>query len=151
MIRAYIDIDGVLIRNGKRGPELIPKFTRVVGCLKKNFDCYWLTTHVRSGAGSAGAMKKLAPFLKRARIDPDILEGIKPTDWQTLKTEAIEIDQLFIWLEDGLLTAERRICEENGCLESVMMIDWRKRATRLTVRRLRRVRRKALRRLQSRS
>ena len=150
MIRAYIDIDGVLIRNGKRGPELIPKFTRVVGCLKKNFDCYWLTTHVRSGVGSAGAMKKLAPFLKKARVDPGILDGINPTDWQTLKTEAIEFTEPFIWLEDSPLIAERRICEEKGCFDSIVLVDWRERASRLTVRRLRRVRRKALRRFRSR-
>jgi hypothetical protein len=144
MMRAYIDIDGVLIRNGRRGPRLIPKFPRVIRYLKKNFDCYWLTTHVRSGVGSAGALNKLAPYLKKARIDPGILEGINPTDWHTLKTEAIDFTEPFIWLEDSPLIAERRICEEKGCLDSIVLVDWEKRASRLTVRCLRRVRRKAL-------
>lgn len=151
MIRVYIDIDGVLLRNGRGGPELIPRFSRVIGYLKKNFDCYWLTTHVRSGVGGAGAVKKLMPFLKKARMDPGILEGISSTDWQTLKTDAIDFTQPFIWLEDGPLIAERRICEEKGCLDSIMLVDWGKRASRLTVRRLGHVRRKVLRRYLSRS
>ena len=96
-------------------------------------------------------MKKLMPFLKRARVDPGILDGISPTGWQTLKTEAIDFTEPFIWLEDSPLIAERRICEEKGCLDSIVLVDWEKRASRLTVRRLRRVRRNALRRLRSRS
>lgn len=150
MIRAYIDIDGVLLRNGRGGPELIPRFSRVIGYLKKNFDCHWLTTHVRSGVGSAGAMNKLIPFLKKARVDSGILDGIHPSDWQTLKTEAIDFTQPFLWLEDSPLIAEHRICEEKGCLDNIVLVDWRRRASRLTVRRLRRVRRKALRRFRSR-
>jgi len=151
MIRAYIDIDGVLLRNGRGGPELIPRFPRVIGYLKKKFDCHWLTTHVRSGVGSAGAMIKLSPFLKKANIDPGVLTGIKPTDWQTLKTEAIDFTQPFLWLEDNPLIAERRTCEENGCLDNIVMVDWGRRAARLTVKRLRRVRRKVSRNFLSRS
>ena len=151
MIRVYIDIDGVLLRNGRGGPELIPRFSRVIGYLKKNFDCYWLTTHVRSGVGSAGAMKKLMPILKKARMDPGILDGISSTDWQTLKTEAIDFALPFIWLEDSPLIAERRICEERGCLDSIVLVDWGRRTSRLTVWRLGRARRKVLRRFPDRS
>ena len=145
MIRAYIDIDGVLIRNGRTGPELIPRFPRIIKYLKKNFDCFWLSTHVKSDTNSAGAVKKLALYLKKSRLDPSILDGIKPTDWRTLKTEAIDFDQPFIWLDDCLLTAERQICFEKGCAASIITIDWQKRAYRLTVRRLKRFRQKALR------
>jgi hypothetical protein len=62
-IRAYIDIDGVLIRNGKSGPELIPGFRKIIRFLIENFDCYWLTTHVNSDTGSAGAAIILAKYL----------------------------------------------------------------------------------------
>ncbi len=33
-IKAYIDIDGVLLRNGKYGPEVISRFCRVLGFLR---------------------------------------------------------------------------------------------------------------------
>lgn len=147
LIRAYLDIDGVLLRNGKNGPELIPRFGRVISFLKANYDCYWLTTHVRHDSGSAGAVKKLLPYLKKARIDPALLDGIKPTVWQTLKTEAIDVSAPFIWLDDDPLPSERRTLEKAGCAESLVDIAWRKRATRLTVRRLRRIHRTVTKRL----
>jgi hypothetical protein len=147
LLKVYIDIDGVLLRNGKNGPELIPRFCRVIRYLRANFDCYWLTTHVRHGSGSAGARAKLAPFLKKARINAEILDGIKPTEWETLKTEAIDFGRPFIWLDDDPLPTERRILQEKGCSDSLVDIDWHKRATRLTVRRLRRVRRAILKRI----
>jgi hypothetical protein len=146
-IRAYIDIDGVLLRDGKQGPELIPRFRRVVSYLKANFDCYWLTTHVRHESGSAGAVAKLTPYLKKARIDPAVLSGIKPTEWETLKTEAIDFSWPFIWLDDDPFPSERRILQENGCADCLASIDWRHRATRLSVRRLKHIRRTLLRRV----
>jgi hypothetical protein len=137
-IIAYIDIDGALLRNGRKGPELIPRFRRVLSYLKANFDCYWLTTH---GSGSAGAAAKLAPYLRKARIDLAVLDGIKPTEWETMKTEAIDFSRPFIWVDDDPLPSECRKIEEEGRADSLVKIAWHKRATRLTVRRLRRVRR----------
>jgi hypothetical protein len=139
LIKAYIDIDGVLLRNGKNGPELISRFKRVISFLKANFDCYWLTTHVRHDAGSAGAVKKLMPYLKKARIDPALLDGIKPTVWKTLKTEAIDFSRPFIWLEDDPFLSEVQALRENKCAYNLELVDWRKGETRLTVRRLRRI------------
>lgn len=139
-IRAYIDIDGVLIKpDGKGREELILRFARVLRFLKANFDCYWLTTHVTEGSGGAGASRRLGMFLKDARVDPAILDGIKPTAWKTWKTEAIDFSGPFIWLDDDALPHERDVLMENGCAASLIEIDWSKRATRLTVRRLKRV------------
>jgi len=143
-IKVYLDIDGVLLKNGKSGPELIPRFRRVIRYLCANFDCCWLTTHVRHGSGSAGAVAKLFPYMKKSRIDPAILDGIEPTEWETLKTEAIDFSRPFIWLDDDPLPTERRILKEKSCADSLVDIDWHRRATRLTVRRLRRVRRAIL-------
>jgi len=140
-IIAYIDIDGVLLRNGRKGPELIPGFRQVLLYLKENFDCRWLTTHVRHESGSAGAVAKLAPYLKGERIDCALLEGIGPTKWETLKTEAIDFSGPFIWLDDDPLPIERRILAERGCENNLVTIDWKNRTTRLTVRRLKLIRR----------
>jgi len=148
-INAYIDIDGVLIKKGKSGPRLIPRFPQVILYLRSHFDCYWLTTHVRRESGSAGAVAKLAPHLKKSRIDPAILDGIKPTEWETLKTEAIDFNRPFIWLDDDPLPTERRILQEEGRAESLLDINWGNRAGRLTVGRLKQIRRAILRRHQS--
>ncbi len=149
VIKVYIDIDGVLIRNTKSGPKLIPRFSRVIKYLKNNFDCFWLTTHVKHDSGSAGAVKKLSGYLKEAKVSPKILDGIRPTTWQTLKTEAIDFGQPFIWLDDDLLSAEYRILRERRCLESLVPIDWKKRRTRLTVRRLKKCRGDTIRRIRN--
>lgn len=141
MTRAYIDIDGVLIRSSEGGNELIPHFCKVIEYLKKNFDCYWLTTHVRHDSGSRGAINKLRDYLRDKRIDLGILDGIKPTSWQTLKTEAIDFSQPFIWLEDDPLSVEREIIQEMGFANSLVYVDWQERPTWLTVRRLKQVRR----------
>ena len=149
MIKAYIDIDGVLIRNSKSGPKLIPRFGRIVRYLTKNFDCYWLTTHVKQDTGSAGAVSKLGGYLKEANISPRILDGIKPTAWRTLKTEAIDFGQPFIWLDDNPLSVEFSILHERRCLDSLVIINWQKRSARLTVRRLKKYRKDAYRRLKN--
>lgn len=141
-IKAYIDIDGVLLRNGKNGPELIPRFRRIIRYLLNNFDCYWLTTHVNSDTGSTGAAIKLAKYLNQDHISPRLLDGIKPTSWRTLKTEAIDFEQRFIWLDDTLFSAERKILDDRACLASFIRVDWKKRSSRLTVRRLKKVRRR---------
>jgi hypothetical protein len=145
-IKAYIDIDGVLLRKDGNAPRLIPRFRRVIRYLRKHFDCYWLTTHVRYEAGAAGAIIALAPYLKESRISSTLLDGIKPTIWRTLKTEAIDFDQPFIWLDDGPLLAEIAILRSKGRLESLVAVDWRQKSMRLTVRRLKRVRRAIFRR-----
>ena len=138
-IKAYIDIDGVLLASGESWEELIPEFSEVVIFLKGNFDCYWLTTHVRHGVGSDGAARCLASHLKNAGIDKAILDGIKPTEWERLKTEAIDFTGPFIWLDDDPLPSEREVLRKNGCEESLVAIDWSRRSTGLTVDRLRRV------------
>jgi hypothetical protein len=145
-VRAYIDIDGVLIRPDGNGREvLIPRFEQVLGFLKANFDCYWLTTNVTQGSGGEGASRRLGPYLRDTPIDRSILEGIKPTAWKTWKTEAIDFSGPFIWLDDDAFPHEREVLREKGCSESLVEIDWRKRANRLTVRRLKRIRRNLLR------
>ena len=99
--KIYIDIDGVLLdyktgEPAKHAEELILFLTSGL------YDCYWLTTHCKgdnaptlqylSGRFSDKVMKRLS--------------RIKATDWDTLKTEAIDLDSDFIWLDDYPFQAE---------------------------------------------
>jgi len=99
--KIYIDIDGVLLdyktgESAKHAEELILFLT------SGRYDCYWLTTHCKgdniptlqylSGRFSDKVMKRLS--------------RIKATDWDTLKTEAIDLDSDFIWLDDYPFQAE---------------------------------------------
>lgn len=99
--KIYIDIDGVLLdyktgEPAKHAEELIMFLT------SGRYDCYWLTTHCKgdniptlqylSGHFSEKVMKRLS--------------RVKATDWDTLKTEAIDFDSDFIWLDDYPFQAE---------------------------------------------
>ena len=53
----------------------------------------------------------------------ELVTRIRGTRWQTLKTEAINFSQAFIWFDDYLLEAEKIVLKEQGCLENWIAID----------------------------
>lgn len=116
MTKAYIDIDGVLLTRQMTIPDHAETF---IDFLLQNFDCHWLTTHCRAGEN------KTIQYLKQF-YPADILakvQQIKPADWLTLKTEAIDMHSDFIWLEDYPFEAEKRILKTAGKTESLVTID----------------------------
>lgn len=48
---------------------------------------------------------------------------IKPTNWQTLKTEAIDMTQDFLWFDDYILDVEKQILLQHDKLESWVKVD----------------------------
>jgi len=79
----YIDIDGVILTNDLRPAKNLKKFLNYI--LRKH-DVFWLTTHCKSD--SSEVITYLRQFLPNELIK--LCEKIKPTNWQTLKTEAID-------------------------------------------------------------
>lgn len=143
LFKAYIDIDGVLLTPKADGESgLVSDFEGIIEFLQNNFDCYWLTTHVRGDSKTAAA--KLRPHLSQKGLDPVILERINPTIWTTLKTEAIDFRLPFIWLDDDPLSAEVEVLTQKGCRDSLVIVNSGRRSGRLTVRRLKRAREKIL-------
>lgn len=99
--KIYIDIDGVLLdyktgEPAKHAEELIMFLT------SGRYDCYWLTTHCKGD--SASALEYLSSHFSKRAIKR--LERIKATDWTDLKTEAIDLNSDFIWLDDYPFQAE---------------------------------------------
>lgn len=47
-----------------------------------------------------------------------MLKKIKPTNWDTLKTEAIDFESNYFWIDDNPMEAEQKILKEknNGYL-----------------------------------
>ena len=94
--KLYIDIDGVLLKNREdKAVEGISSFVRFI---VSNFDCYWLTTHCKGDAQTA--MEYLSEYLTYE--DLKLLQKVKATDWNTLKTEAIDFTSDFYWIEQLL-------------------------------------------------
>jgi len=112
----YLDIDGVLI-NKKHQP--LKDLEDFILEITAEHNVYWLTTHCKGDSETAlnyldgKVPDTLWPLLKR----------IKPTNWQTLKTEAIDFENDFVWIDDYVLEAEKKILKEKNCLEKLFLID----------------------------
>jgi hypothetical protein len=115
----YLDIDGVLLTKDGKIPNHGQKFIEFA---VDRFECFWLTTHCRGGENKAvDYLAQYYPF-----CITQLLGEVKPTDWDTLKTEAIDFSMNFIWLEDAPFESEIRILENMGVLSSLIKVNLKK-------------------------
>lgn len=116
-MKVYLDIDGVLLANDKQAALHADE---LVEYLVKNHDVHWLTTHCMDGDG-AWACQLLSRYLKP---ETQLLLGqIQPTTWGARKTEAINFDEPFVWLDDDVFEDEIEILKHNNALEKWIPID----------------------------
>ena len=113
----YIDIDGVLLNydtdtRAEHAIELIEYIT-------KEFDCYWLTTHCKGD--SAPAVEYLSKYFPEETVVR--LQTIKPTYWEDMKTEGIDFDSNFIWLDDYPFQAEQAVLRNFGAEKSLYRVN----------------------------
>lgn len=118
MKKLYLDIDGVLLtcknKSAAQGSEVF------IDYILKHFDCYWLTTHCKVGDTSS-AISYLSEY-----FPPNVMKKlklIKPTYWNTLKTEGIDFTSDFIWLDDYVFQAEKDVLLKHGCLNSLILVN----------------------------
>ena len=82
---------------------------------------YWLTTHCQRGCN------RCAEYLRRRQFPEEIVEAVdrafKPTEWDVLKTEAIDFTRDFVWLEDAPLQSEMRALRERAALDRLILMD----------------------------
>ena len=97
----YLDIDGVLITKRGTPAKAVTEFLRYVTF---EHDVYWLTTHCNGDP--TPTQRYLSRFLPQAR---PYYEKVLPTRWQTLKTNAIDFSEDFLWLDDYVMDAERQL------------------------------------------
>ena len=120
MKRLYIDIDGVLLTNKHtQRPHYAVEF---IDYVTSTFDCYWLTSHCKEGENS---IKPLLQYLSRYYDEETIekLKTIKPTSWETAKTEAIDFNSDFYWLDDYVFEFEKKILERQHKLDRWIEVD----------------------------
>lgn len=118
MKKLYLDIDGVLLTN--RNPRAADGAIELINFILSMFDCYWLTTHCRESS-STNVLRMLASYFPQSVIEK--LKQIKPTQWNTLKTEAIDFNSDFYWLDDYVLEAEKKELEHHKCLNNLLLVD----------------------------
>lgn len=117
MIKLYLDIDGVLLTiKHKKAADHSTEFIQFI---TENFDCYWLTTHCKGDSNSA--VRYLSSYFESETLE--IIKKIKPTQWSTFKTEAIDFSSNFIWLDDYPFPSEIQILMEKLVFDKLKIID----------------------------
>ncbi len=117
MTKLYLDIDGVLLTAKHTRPA--PDVAAFVAFVTQHFDCYWLTTHCKGDR--ATALRYLAAYLPPSSLVE--LEAVQPTNWDALKTEAIDLSSDFYWLEDRPFQAEMACLEAAGVADRLVLVN----------------------------
>ena len=117
MKKLYLDIDGVLLtaKHTEAAENVVP----FINYVTSNFDCYWLTTHCKGNKQTA--LNYLGKYFDETIIYK--LEKINPTNWTSLKTEGIDNDSDFFWLDDFPFQSEINILENMNKKESLILVD----------------------------
>ncbi len=118
--KIYFDVDGVLRGTASPKEDIIALLRY---CLDYYGDSlYWLTTHCKYGANRA-------PEALRGVLPDDLVDELKvkvhPTDWENLKTEAVDLDSDFVWFDDHLFDSEKQILAANYVLDGFFQMDYR--------------------------
>jgi hypothetical protein len=113
----YLDINGVLLSSGTHAANYADEFLQTI--LEKYPDStYWLTTYNWNGQNHT--KEALAPYLKPETVL--LLDHIKPTKWNNLKTDAINFDEDFLWFDDELSPDELKALEEHEAAEQFILV-----------------------------
>ena len=112
----YIDIDGVILTRGGIPALHLDEFLKFI---LSNYYVSWLTSRCRGD--SKYTVKYLSRFLLPGAIA--LIERIKPTSFLLDKTEAIDFDKKFFWLDDELFVSEERTLKEQGKYDSWIEVD----------------------------
>ena len=117
----YLDIDGVIL--GTKSPKR--DIVRLLKYILKHYSdsTYWLTTHCKDG------VNRCAEWLGQNDLPEDLVlkleQTVKATDWEMLKTEAIDFNQPFVWFDDAPFESERLVLEKNGVSDGCFIMDKR--------------------------
>ena len=118
--KIYLDIDGVLLEKSGRIPDFAVEF---ISFITKNFSCFWLTTHCRGGENKA--VQYLSMYYPTEVIEK--LRTISPAYWNDLKTEAIDLNSVFFWLDDYAMEAEKKVLNSCNKLNSLILVNLKNR------------------------
>ena len=120
-MNVYLDIDGVLLANENNAANYADEFLQAVLAAYPD-STYWLTTH--NWRGENRTKEVLAPHLRPETVP--LLDKIKPSVWNEMKTDGINFSEKFIWLDDDLWQDELKVLERHNATDSFILIDLQK-------------------------
>ena len=118
-MKIYLDIDGTLIKH--EGFDTLPALylKEFLEYVTNKHDVYWLTTHCNGDAST------VLDYMSKY-VDSNILEllsKIKPTSWQTVKSEAINMKEDFLWFDDVLSYTDEKTLIAHGKQKAFVQVD----------------------------
>lgn len=125
-VNVYLDIDGVLLANDLNAANFVHEFLQKA--TSPEYDTYWLTTHCKGDANTA--VKRLSLVFPAETME--LLKDIKPTNWDTNKTEAIDFSKPFLWFDDDLFYGEKQTLIEHHALDNWIGVDLSKDPSQLS-------------------
>ncbi|MCP2040326.1 hypothetical protein L1281_000908 [Neisseria sp. HSC-16F19] len=116
--KIYFDIDGVLRYCASPSAD-------VAALLRYCLDTYpgalyWLTTHCRGGVNAA---ERALTGVLADDLRAEVMAIFRPTDWNVLKTDAIDFNSRFIWLDDSLLYAEQAVLQQHHAVDGFFRMN----------------------------
>lgn len=118
-MKIYLDIDDTLLNTDLNNTRPANHLKPFLEYMIKNHDVYWLTTHCNGDATVPVA------YLSRF-VGPDItslIVKIRPTRWNIIKSEAINMDEDFLWFDDVLSWGDEKALESKGKLNSHVKVN----------------------------
>ncbi len=125
-MNVYLDIDGVLLANENNAANYADEFLQAVLAAYPD-STYWLTTH--NWRGENRTKEVLAPHLRPETVP--LLDKIKPSVWNEMKTDGINFSEKFIWLDDDLWEDELKVLERHNATDNFILIDLQKNPNQL--------------------
>lgn len=117
----YLDIDGVLIRDGRVTPHCFEFLRWAV----KSHRPFWLTTRDAHGEHD-GILRAFRHALGTPTLALEIealLRAVRPTRWHGSKVDAIVLWRDFVWIDDDPLLAEVEALRKRGLLNRLLIVD----------------------------
>lgn len=111
-----MDIDGVILTKGGVPAAHLDKF---LAYILSNYSVFWLTT--RCNGDTNYTVKYLSQFLLPQSMT--LVKKIMPTSFRLDKTEAIDFNKTFFWLDDELFASEENALKERGKYDSWIQVN----------------------------
>ena len=117
-LNIYINIDGVLLTNDGTPAKHAEEFLRNVLAYYP-YSTYWLTEDCQGDAGIP--MKRIGHLFNAETVE--LMKKIKPTSWNTLKTNAIDLTKPFYWFESKPSYEEIHTLVEHDVFHNLIKVD----------------------------
>lgn len=117
MKKIYIDVDGVLLSSWQ--VQAVHGAVELIDYVTSHFDCYWLTSYCRGDVRPV--LKLLSKYYDKATLHK--MQSIKATHWRNQKTDAIDFESDFYWLDDCPSFSAQHELKMYNRLDRLIVVD----------------------------